>query len=104
MALDQSALLELVEMLKASDDGELMRKMLTTMLQALIDAEATAFIGAGPHERTDTRTTQRNGSRDKTVTTATGDVTVKIPKTRMGSFSRRCSPRAGGSTSRCTRW
>jgi putative transposase len=86
MALDQSALLELVEMLKSGDDGELMRRLLTTMLQALVDAEATAFIGAEPHERTDTRTTQRNGTRDKLVTTAAGDLTVKIPKTRTGSF------------------
>ena len=86
MALDQSALLELVEVLKACDDGELMRKMLTTMLQALIDAEATAHIGAAPHERTDSRTTQRNGTRDKLVTTAAGDLTVHIPKVRTGSF------------------
>ena len=86
MALDQSALLELVEMLKASDDGELMRKMLSTMLQALIEAEATAFIGAAPHERTDTRTTQRNGTRDKLVTIATGDLTVQNLKVRTGSY------------------
>ena len=86
MALDQSALLELVETLTGADDGELMRKMLTAMLQALIDAEATAHIGAGPHERTASRTTQRNGTRDKTVTTGVGDVMVRIPKTRTGSF------------------
>ena len=86
MALDQSALLELVEMLKAGDDGELMRRLLVTMLQALVDAEATAFIGAEPHERSETRTTQRNGTRDKLVTTGVGDLTVKIPKTRTGSF------------------
>ena len=73
-------------MLKASDDGEWMRKMLTTMLQALIEAEATAHIGAAPHERTDSRTTQRNGTRDKLVTTAAGDLTVRIPKVRTGSF------------------
>ena len=60
-------------MLKASDHGELMRKMLTTMLQACIEAEATAHIGATPHERTDSRTTQRNGTRDKLVTRA-GDL------------------------------
>jgi putative transposase len=72
MALDQSALLELLEMLKAGDDGESMRRLLGTMLQALVDAEATAAIGAGPHERTYTRTTQRNGSRDKLVTTGVG--------------------------------
>ncbi len=30
-------------------------------------------------------TTQRNGTRDKVVTTAVGDLTVKIPKVRTGS-------------------
>ena len=67
MALDQSALLELSEALRSADSGELMRRLLHTMLQALIDAEATAHIGAAPHERTATRTTQRNGTRDKLV-------------------------------------
>jgi putative transposase len=86
MALDQSALLELVEMLRAGDDGELMRKLLTTILQALIDAEAAAHIGALPYERGEARTTQRNGTRDKTLTTLSGDVNVRIPKTRTGSF------------------
>jgi putative transposase len=41
---------------------------------------------ARSHERSDTRTTQRNGHRPKTVTTASGDVKIKIPKTRTGSF------------------
>ncbi|SHN52754.1 Transposase (or an inactivated derivative) [Geodermatophilus obscurus] len=86
MALDQSALLELTEALRSADSGELMRRLLHTMLQALIDAEATAHIGAAPHERTDTRTTQRNGSRDKLGATTAGDLTVKIPKVRSGSF------------------
>ena len=86
MALDQSALLELLEMMRSADDGELMRRLLGTMMQALVDAEATAFIGAAPHERTETRTTQRNGTRDKVVTTTAGDLTVKIPKVRTGSF------------------
>ncbi len=86
MALDQSALLELAEMVQRADGGDLMRKLLETMLQSLVDAQATAHIGAAPHERNDARTTQRNGSRPKTVTTASGDVTIKIPKTRTGSF------------------
>jgi putative transposase len=86
MAMDQSALLDLLEALKTADGGELMRRMLAMMLQELIDAEATAVIGAGPHERSASRTTQRNGTRDKLLTTGVGDVTVKIPKTRTGSF------------------
>ncbi|MCA1722601.1 MAG: IS256 family transposase [Actinobacteria bacterium] len=86
MALDQSALLEIVEMMRSADDGELMRRLLGTMMQALVDAEATEFIGAEPHQRSEDRTTQRNGTRDKLVTTAAGDLTVKIPKVRTGSF------------------
>ena len=86
MALDDSALLEMIEMLRTADGGELMRRLLGGMLQAVVDAEATAHIGAGLHERTDARTTQRNGTRDKLVTTAAGDLTVKIPKVRTGSF------------------
>jgi len=39
-----------------------MRRLLHTILQALIDAEASAHIGADPHERFDARTTHRNGT------------------------------------------
>lgn len=79
-------LLELTEALCSADTGALMRTLLGTILQALVDAEATAQIGAEPHQRVDTRTTQRNGTRDKTVSTTAGDLTVKIPKLRVGSF------------------
>ena len=86
MALDQSALLDLLDVMRSADGGDLMRRLLATMLQLLVDAEATAFIGAEPHQRSEARTTQRNGTRDKLVSTATGDITVKIPKVRSGSF------------------
>ena len=86
MTLDKSALLELTEALRTADDGQLMRRLLHTILQALVDAEASQHIGADPHERTDERNTYRNGTRDKTVTTAAGDLTIKIPKIRTGSF------------------
>ena len=86
MALDDSALLEMIEMLRTADGGELMRRLLGGMLQGVVDAEAAAHIGAQLHERTDGRLTQRNGTRDKLVTTGVGDLTVKIPKVRTGSF------------------
>jgi len=86
MAIDHSALLELLETLRSTDENDLMRRALGTILESLVDAEASAFIGAQPHERTDGRTTQRNGTRDKTVTTAAGDLTIAIPKVRSGSF------------------
>ena len=63
-----------------------MRRGVELMLQALIDAEATARIGAERFERTSTRTTQRNGTRDRLLSTKAGDVELKIPKLRQGSF------------------
>jgi len=86
MALSQSALLEVLEALKASDSTDVIRRALEVMLQQLIDAEATAFIGAEPHQRTEERITQRNGTRSKTLTTAAGDVDLSITKLRQGAF------------------
>ncbi len=86
MTLNQSALLQITESLRTADGGDMMRQMLAFMLQTLIDAEATAVIGAAPHERTEDRVTHRNGARAKTVSTTSGDLTVKIPKLRQGSF------------------
>src|SRR3982750_1638419 len=86
MALDQSALLELLEALKAADVDDRIRTATETLYQALIEAELTAVIGAGPHERTETRTAQRNGSRPRTLSTTAGDLELRIPKLRAGSF------------------
>lgn len=86
MTLNQSALLELTQMLRTADGRDVMRQMLGFMPQALVDAEATAAIGAAPHERTEDRTAHRNGARPKTVSTTAGDLSVKIPRLRTGSF------------------
>jgi len=84
--MDQSALLEFAETLRNADGGDMMRMMMAAMLQSLVDAEAQAVLGAARHERTEARTGVRNGTRPKTVTTTSGDVTVNIPKPRSGSF------------------
>lgn len=56
------------------------------MLQELIEAEATARIGAEWNEHSDTRTGLRNGHRDKTLSTQAGDLDLAIPKLRSGNF------------------
>jgi putative transposase len=86
MALDQSALLELLEALKVADVDERIRTATEALYQALIEAELTAVIGATPHERTEARTAQRNGSRPRTLSTTAGDLELRIPKLRTGSF------------------
>lgn len=82
--------------MRSADGGELMRRLLATILQLLVDAEATAFVGAEPHERSAARTNRRNGTRGKLVATATGDLTIKMPKVRAGSFFPSLLPAAAG--------
>jgi transposase-like protein len=86
MALSQSALSELLEAFRAGDGVDLIRESVRTVLQELIEAEAAEVIGAGRYERTDTRVTDRNGSRPRLLTTKAGDVSLSIPKLRSGSF------------------
>ena len=52
MALDQSALLEVLDALRTADAGERINQACEVVYQALIDAELTAKIGAAAHERT----------------------------------------------------
>src|SRR6188508_555139 len=86
MALDNAALLEVLEAMQAGGVEDRVRTAAQTIYQALIDAELTAVIGAGPWERSAERTAQRNGSRPRTLTTTAGDLELRIPKLRSGSF------------------
>jgi putative transposase len=86
MALDQSALLNLLGDRKLTDVTDRIRVATETLYQELIDAEASALIGAAPFERSGDRTTYRNGSRPRILSTTAGDLDLKIPKLRAGSF------------------
>lgn len=86
MALDQSALLDLLAQLKLTDVTDRIRSITETLYQELIDAEAANVIGAGKYERNDDRTAVRNGTRARTLTTTAGDLELRIPKLRRGSF------------------
>ena len=63
MALTESDLSALLDALKAGEFDERIRTSLQWILQQLIEAEATALIGAAPYERSDDRVAQRNGHR-----------------------------------------
>lgn len=69
------------------------RTSLEWILQQLIEAEATAVIGAAPHQRTDARTAQRNGHRARLLSPAAGP----------GSVRQRDRRRRDG-TDRAPRW
>ena len=67
MALSQSAVSELLDAFLAGEGVDLVREAVRLVLQELIEAEATAVIGAGRYERSPERTTERNGSRPDAV-------------------------------------
>ena len=86
MALSQSALSELLDAIRAGGSEDVMREAMTFVLQELIELEAAQTIGAARYERSDGRTTHRNGSRSRLLSTKAGDVELRIPKLRSGSF------------------
>ena len=86
MTVSQSALSELLEAFRAGDGADLVRDSVRVVLQELIELEATERIGAGKYERTEGRTTERNGGRPRLFSTRAGDVQLRIPKLRKGSF------------------
>ncbi|WP_377641753.1 IS256 family transposase [Oryzobacter terrae] len=86
MALSQSALTELLEVFRAGEGVDLIREAVRVALQDLVELEATEVIGAGRYERSEARTTERNGSRPRVLTTKAGDVQLAIPKLRKGPF------------------
>jgi putative transposase len=86
MALDESAMTDLLVALRAGGGLDVVREALALVLQALIETEAAQQIGAGRYERTQQRTAHRNGTRARLLSTKAGDVELKIPKLREGSF------------------
>jgi transposase-like protein len=70
----------------AQASPDLLRSMLTTMIDTLMSAEADAVCGAGHGERSSERVNQRNGYRHRDFDTRAGTLDVAIPKLRSGSY------------------
>ena len=65
------------------DDGmidmqELIRRLTEQMLNAIMDAEADQLCAGGVNSR--------NGYRERALKTCVGDITMRVPKLRSGSF------------------
>jgi transposase-like protein len=66
--------------------GDWLRVVVERVVQELMDAEVSAQIGAERYERTEGRTTQRNGYRRRPWDTRVGTLELAIPKLRTGSY------------------
>jgi putative transposase len=81
--LNPAALLE-----KGLSDAspDLMRHLLSTVINALLSAEADAVCGAEYGVASDERVNSRNGYRHRDLDTRAGTIDVAIPKLRSGSY------------------
>jgi len=79
-------LIDYLRKIGIQEDLDFCRDAATFFGQKVIDLEAEEVIGAKKYERTDTRTNQRNGTRDRILETRVGAIELAIPKLRKGSY------------------
>jgi putative transposase len=73
-------------------DGGLDRigEAIQILLNAAMKAEREKYLGAGPYERTETRTGSANGFKSKTLKTRVGEIPLAVPQTRDSKFYPSC--------------
>lgn len=75
---------KIVEMAAGTEDP--LRTMAEMFTDFVMEAEVTAKVGAGPHERSEERLTHRNGFRERRWDTRLGSLSLRIPKVREGGY------------------
>ncbi|HEV8264888.1 MAG TPA: IS256 family transposase, partial [Gemmatimonadales bacterium] len=85
MAEDSMTLLDVLRK-EELPEGDWLREAVRRFVHALMEAEVTALVGAEPYERSEERTTQRNGHRSRRWDTRVGTLELAIPKLRAGSY------------------
>ena len=72
---------------KGQGEGfDFLRETVRRFVQELMEEEVAVMIGAERYERTEERTTQRNGVRHRQWDTRVGTLDLAIPKLRTGSY------------------
>jgi putative transposase len=83
MTDDKIALRELLE---KGSDTTFLREMIGFAAERLMALETEVLCGAAPGERSESRTNQRNGYRERDWQTRAGTVELRIPKLRHGAY------------------
>lgn len=84
-APDKDAVHALIAHLESAEP-DVLRAMLRSMAQILMNAEAETVCNAGYGERSSQRTNRRNGYRERPWDTRLGSLQLPIPKLRQGSY------------------
>jgi putative transposase len=86
MAELRVALNDYLRKLNLDLDPDFLRGTIQVLTGLLMEAAVRSHIGAAPHERTPERTTQRNGYREREWQTRVGEIDLRIPRLRTGSY------------------
>lgn len=76
---------ELVALLGGNRE-EAFKHLVEKILNEALLAESTAQLGAEKYERSDNRTDQRNGTRERELTTKIGTIVLEVPRHRLSPF------------------
>ncbi len=79
-------MMDLRELVEKSADADLLREMIGFAAERLMELEVGAKTGADYHQKTPERKAQRNGYRERDWQTRAGNVELRIPKLRTGSY------------------
>ena len=86
MADPTIALMDYLRNMGFEPDEGFLQEALQRLTQTVLELEAAKQIGAGHYERTPERRTYRNGHRDRVWETRVGEIPLRIPKVRDGSY------------------
>jgi putative transposase len=67
-------------------DADFLREAIEVVTRLVMELEVEGEVGAAKYERTTARTTQRNGYRERDWKTRVGEVQLRIPRLRQGSY------------------
>ena len=70
-----------------SDDPDFLREIVERAVQAILETEMTAHLGAERYERSAGRKGQRNGYKPRALHTRVGTLTLLVPQDRESTFS-----------------
>jgi putative transposase len=78
--------LHLAKLIEKGSDADLLREMMTFVVNRMMDLDVESLTGAAYGERSVDRMNQRNGYRERPWHTTLGTLPVAIPKLRKGSY------------------
>ena len=67
-------------------DGDFLRDSIALLTRLLMEAQVSEQIGVDRYERNEQRKTYRNGYRERAWETRVGEIPLRIPKLRRGSY------------------